>query len=142
MGLRNWVRLWPSEVEPHHDDPPVREIDHTDDDPGPKGGLTMEVIYAGLPEEERARFADKYLAAQPEQLVAGQQRRTQQIRAVLTLLLFVAIVAEAGVAAYVVNVAETASWDTVKDWLSLSLAPLTAAAAIAAAFWFPTGGKE
>jgi hypothetical protein len=45
MSLRNRLievigaaipeRLWPG-VEPHEDDPPVVEADHTGDDPGPE----------------------------------------------------------------------------------------------------------
>lgn len=104
--------------------------------------IDMMAIYQGLPDKEKARFADQLLAAQPAQVAAAQRKRTQLIRASLTALLFGAIVAEAGVALYVVNVAETETWDTVKDWLALSLAPLTAAAAVTAAFWFPTSGSD
>lgn len=50
----------------------------------------------------------------------------------------VGIIAEAGAALYVAQVAKIASWDTVKDWLILALAPLVAAATVAVTYWFPS----
>jgi hypothetical protein len=99
----------------------------------------MAILYNGLPKSKRARFAERFLET-PEQIAAAQKRRTQRIRAGFTVLLFVFMAVEAGAAIYIASIAETESWDTVKDWLTLSLAPLAAAGAVAAAFWFPTGG--
>jgi hypothetical protein len=74
---------------------------------------------------------------------AAMGRRRDRFRFWLAIVLFVGIVAESLVAVYFAWVAPDGGvyhhdWDTVKDWLSLSVVPLAAAASIAAAFWFPT----
>lgn len=104
--------------------------------------IDFQALYERLPEKKRARFANRMLASQPEQIAAARHKRRERIRAWLTFLVLVGIIGEAAAAFYVASVTKTASWDEVKDWLTLSLAPLVAAASVAAAFWFPSREGE
>jgi hypothetical protein len=100
--------------------------------------IDLMTIYEGLPENERARAAERIIALSDE----AQKNRRERVRRTLAYLLFGAIVAEALIAFYVAEVAKSASWDEVKDWLTLSLVPLTTAAGIAASFLYPSKETE
>ncbi len=102
-----------------------------------------------LPENERTTLAEQWLKARPEVVGAATKRRRDRFRVFIAIALFVAIAAESLVAAYIAWWApkkgfpphgdfHRQDWDTVKDWLTISMVPLAAAASLAAAFWYPT----
>lgn len=95
-------------------------------------------ILERLPPRKRASYATFIEKGKPSQLAASKQKRRDRFRMAFSILLVLGIVGEALIALYITEVSKTQSWDTMKDWLVLALAPLIAAAAVAAAFWFPS----
>ena len=101
--------------------------------------IDFNAVYEGLPNKDRSKFAEQLLQGErtPEQLWALHKQRRDTIRLWLTIILVASVVAEAGVAVYLAQ-ANQISWDHLKDWLTLSVAPLAAAMGVAATFWFPS----
>jgi hypothetical protein len=91
-------------------------------------------LIKSLPKKERAKAVKRLQSADPK--LRGVRR--DRVRFWLTIILLIAIIGESVTALYLVEGSDTLSWDTAKDWLLLSLVPLTTAATIAVAFWFPT----
>lgn len=122
-------------------DPPHEDGDGARDREAPVAGARLEVLYDGLPLNNRAKFAkreQKFAKRQQRVSPEARKARRDSIRLGLTALLFAAIVGEFLLALYLTEISKALSWSTVKDWLALSEAPLTAMAALAAAFWWPT----
>jgi hypothetical protein len=69
---------------------------------------------------------------------AARIRRRERIRLGITIAIFLAMLIEAGVAVYIAAIAKLSSWDHVKDWLVIALAPFVVAATVASSFWFPS----
>jgi hypothetical protein len=95
----------------------------------------LPAILGALPKKDRAKIASDYLAG-------PAKFRRETIRVLLTFVIVLGIVADGGVALYLAQFAKSISWDTVKDWLTLAVAPLAAAAGVAFAFWFPSKAAE
>lgn len=91
--------------------------------------LDLNSVVEGLPAKERARIARSQLP---------NRTRRERFRLLITVLLLVGIIADGFAALYLVEVTGDVSWDTAKDWLALAVAPLVAASAVAATFWFPS----
>ena len=108
----------------------------------PVDDSTLKAVLDRLPESELMKVAEKLLEGRPQQIAAARQKKRERIRWWFTVLLFLGIFADGGAALYVVEWANSASWETVKDWLILAAAPLVPAATVAATFWFPSKEAE
>jgi hypothetical protein len=101
-------------------------------------GIDGQAVYDQLSPKAKEQFAKRWQDRHPDWIAAKKDARRERMRLFITIVVFVAIIAEAGVAVYLAAVAKSASWDTIKDWLTLVLAPLIAAATVASTFWFPS----
>jgi hypothetical protein len=110
---------------------------------GPKLVATPEVdiigmLYQRMPEGDRLQFASQVLKGQPDQLAAEKHRRRERFRRTFTLVLVIGIIVDGLIALYFTEVSKSLSWTHMKDWLTLALGPLIAAATAATSFWFPS----
>jgi hypothetical protein len=103
-----------------------------------RGDIDGMRLFEQLPDAEKAKFAKRWQQTQPGHLEAERRKRRERIRLWITVLVFAGIVVTAGFAIYAGVIAKTRSWNEIKDWLSLAVAPLVAAATVASMFWFPS----
>jgi hypothetical protein len=129
----------------------VREVTAEPDGSGPKdqtapvaggalhsGDIDVMRLYEQLPAKDKAKFVERWQTSQRDYVQATKTQRRERIRLWITITIFLAMLIEAGVAVYIAAIAKSASWDHVKDWLIIVLAPFIAAATVASSFWFPS----
>jgi hypothetical protein len=95
-------------------------------------------LIQGMSNRKKAAAFKRRQKTQPGYVRARRDR----FRVVFTIVAFAAILIEAGVAVYITEIAKTSSWDHVKDWLIIVMAPFIAFATLAGAFWYPTKETE
>jgi hypothetical protein len=98
---------------------------------------TLEILGA-LPESEKLKFAQAVIDVTPEGQKAASKKRRDRFRIALTVIVVIGIIAEAFVALYLTQIKGSISWSTMKDWLTLAIAPLAAIVGGMVAFWFPS----
>lgn len=103
--------------------------------------IDLMTVFDGLPERDRARFGKELIKIRPEVLIAAQKRRRDRIRLWLTVIVLASVIGEALVAMYLTQ-RNGISWDHMKDWLTLAVAPLAALLGAVGAFWFPSKELE
>lgn len=100
-----------------------------------RGGVDINRLLDQVPAGERGALAERLIDSASK---TDSRRRRDRIRLWITIIVFAAIVLEAGAGVYIAAIAKSASWNDVKDWMTIALAPLVAAATVASSFWFPS----
>ena len=99
--------------------------------------IDLTKVFDKLPEKDRAKFASELIKTQPAMLAAAQRTRRDRIRTTLTIIVVLGVIGEALLALYLTQ-ENGISWDHMKDWLTLAVAPLAALLGGIGAFWFPS----
>jgi hypothetical protein len=100
-----------------------------------RGDVDINRLLDHVPAAETAALAERLIESKSK---TDSRSRRDRIRICITIVVFGAIVLEAGAGVYIAAIAKSASWNDVKDWMTISLAPLVAAATVASSFWFPS----
>lgn len=129
-------------------EPPAKVVEAPPDEKGAKDSVApvqgaklrsadVGELLSQMSKKERQKAAKRLVDAHPDL----RKVRRERVRVLITVILVAAVFID-GAVALGLAIANTISWEELKDWLTLALVPLTPGVAVALAFWFPTKETE